>query len=290
MMRPVPEFAEASAVSGGAGRYAAALAPDWFVWGPMGGYVAAIAFRAMALETSHPVPATFACQFLRAGQAGPIDVQVESVRGGKRSEALRAVIAQGGKPLLAATAWFTAGGMQGFEHVGAAIPKLPDPEALRPYSVLADNYADWYPIWRNIEGRPVRWAFEPGPPIWQTWMKLVAGVPDDQILDAARTVLWADLLPWNACLGPHEWPRRWIAPNLDLTVTFHGGARGEEWILCDAESPIASGGLAGGVGRLWTRSGRLVATSTAQLLCVDNPSYEQELAQKRALLAESAER
>lgn len=276
------DFAEASAVTGGR----ATLAPDWFVWGPMGGYVAAIAFRAMAAEAAHPVPATFACQFLRAGQVGPAEVQVETVRGGKRSEALRAVIVQNGKPLLAATAWFTAAGMDGFEHVGATLPKVPEPEALRPYSELADNYADWYPIWRNIEGRPVRWAFEPGPPTWQTWMKLVAGVPDDPILDAARSLLWADLLPWNACLGPHDWPRRWIAPNLDLTVTFHGDASlGEEWILCDAESPVAAGGLAAGVGRLWTRDGRLVATSTAQLLCVDNPSYAEELAQKNAMLA-----
>jgi acyl-CoA thioesterase II len=274
------DFAEATAVSDGA----AVLQPDWFVWGPMGGYVAAIAFRAMAAQTAHPVPATFACQFLRAGQPGPAEVAVESVRGGKRSEALRAVLVQNGKPLLTATAWFTAVGMEGFEHVGAALPKVPDPEALRPYSELADNYADWYPIWRNIEGRPVRWAFEPGPPIWQTWMKLVAGVPEDPIVDAARSILWADLLPWNAVLGPHEWPRRWIAPNLDLTVTFHGAAsRGEEWILCDAESPVASGGLAAGVGRLWTPGGGLVATSTAQLLCVDNPGYEQELAQKEAM-------
>ena len=47
----------------------------------------------------------------------------------------------------------------------------------------------------------MRWAFEPGPPTWQTWMKLLAGVPDDPILDAARSLLWADLLPWNAAAG-----------------------------------------------------------------------------------------
>jgi acyl-CoA thioesterase II len=290
MMPAMPQFPEASAVSGGAGRYVAELAPDWFVWGPMGGYIAAIAFRAMAAETAHPAPATFACQFLRAGQAGSVEIAVESVRGGKRSEALRAVIAQGGKPLLSATSWFVAGGMTGFEHTAGAIPKVPDPDALRPYSELSDDYADWFPIWRHLEGRPVRWEYAPGPPIWQTWMKLVEPPPRDPILDAARMLLWADLLPWNACQTPHDWPRRWIAPNLDLTVTFHAPAGGEEWILCDAESPSAGEGLAGGVGRLWTRSGKLVATSTAQLFCVENPRYEEELAKRRAFEAESGGR
>ena len=64
------DFDEASAVSGGAGHWQAVLAPDWFVWGPMGGYVAATAFHATATEAAPPVPTTFACPFLRAGQAG----------------------------------------------------------------------------------------------------------------------------------------------------------------------------------------------------------------------------
>ena len=92
----MPEFAEASAASGGAGRYRAHLAPDWFVWGPMGGYVAAIAFRAMAAETRRirrPRPSR-ASSCARA-RPGAVEVEVESVRGGKRSEALRAVIAAG---------------------------------------------------------------------------------------------------------------------------------------------------------------------------------------------------
>jgi acyl-CoA thioesterase II len=286
----MPHLSEASAVSGTAGRYTATIFPDWFSWSPMGGYVAAIAFRAMAAETAQPVPATFACQFLRAGRAGPVEVAVESVRGGKRSEAMRAVLVQDGKPLLAATAWFVASGMAGFEHAGVAIPEVPDPDALKSFAEHTDDYASWYPIWQNIEGRPVRWEYAPGPAIWRTWMKLEEPAPGDPILDAARTLVWADLQPWNAVQAPHDWPRRWIAPNLDLTVTFHAPACGEEWILCDAESPAAAAGLAGAAGRLWTRSGKLIATSTAQLFCVDNPRYADELEQRRRFDAEQARR
>lgn len=36
-----------------AGRFHAALSPDWAVWGPHGGYLAAVALRAM-LDASRP--------------------------------------------------------------------------------------------------------------------------------------------------------------------------------------------------------------------------------------------
>ena len=116
-------------------------------------------------------------------------------------------------------------------------------------------------------------------------MRLVAGTPDDPLLDAARAVLWADLLPWNALPARHDWPRRWIAPNLDLTVQFHACAGGEDWILCDAEAPIAAEGLVGTLGRLWTRDGRLVASASAQLFCVPNPRYDEELEARRRVEA-----
>jgi acyl-CoA thioesterase-2 len=279
----MPEFTLATRVEGGDGRYRGKLAPDWFVWGPMGGYVAAIAFRAMADASTQPRPASFACQFLRAGNAGPVEIEVESLRGGRRSEALRATLHQGGAPVLTASAWFVADSFDGFEHSFGDMPRVPPPEALRPYHELAENYASWFPIWRHLEGRPVRWEFAPGPPVWHTWMRLLSGPPEEPALDASRTLLWADLLPWNAAQAPHDWPRRFIAPNLDLTVQFHAPAPGEDWILCDAESPIARDGLVGTGGRLWTRDGRLVASATAQLFCVANPRYAEELEERRRL-------
>jgi acyl-CoA thioesterase II len=285
----MPGFEEATRIEGSGGRYRGVLASDWFVWGPMGGYVAAIAFRAMADASAQPRPATFACQFLRAGSAGPVEIEVEGVRGGRRSEALRATLRQEGVPLLTASAWFVAEAFDGFEHSLGEMPKVPQPEALRPYHELADNYSSWFPIWQHLEGRPVRWEFAPGPPVWHTWMRLLSGAPADPVVDAARTLLWADLLPWNAAQAPHDWPRRFIAPNLDLTLQFHAQVPGEDWMLCDAESQIAREGLVGTGGRLWTRGGRLVASATAQLFCVPNPRYAEELQERRRIDAEQAE-
>lgn len=40
-----------TALTGSAGRYTAALSEDWRIWGPNGGYVAAVALRAAGAES-----------------------------------------------------------------------------------------------------------------------------------------------------------------------------------------------------------------------------------------------
>jgi len=46
------------------GRYRAVLHPDWAIWGPNGGYIAAIALRAAGAESRFVRPASFLCQYL----------------------------------------------------------------------------------------------------------------------------------------------------------------------------------------------------------------------------------
>ena len=41
------------------GRYTAKLSSDWEIWGPMGGYVAAVALRAAGAESPFSRPAAF---------------------------------------------------------------------------------------------------------------------------------------------------------------------------------------------------------------------------------------
>src|SRR5436190_7002460 len=47
---PVGDLAHDTDVVGSDGRYTATVSGDWEIWGPMGGYVAAIALRAAAAE------------------------------------------------------------------------------------------------------------------------------------------------------------------------------------------------------------------------------------------------
>lgn len=60
----------------GDGAYRATLSRDWEIWGPMGGYVAAVALRAAGLGAGHRTPAAFSCHYLNVAAFGPVDIRV----------------------------------------------------------------------------------------------------------------------------------------------------------------------------------------------------------------------
>lgn len=260
------------------GHYRATLSPEWEVWGPNGGYTAAIALLAMAAEAQLPRPATFHCSFLRVGRFEPIDLEVTQIKRGKRAEAYRVVMRQNGKELLEATSWWINDGASGIEHLSAQMPDVTTPEQTPTFEERVEDYADWYPYWRSVQGKPIRWSDEntPGDPICHFWMRC-RDTPTLQnaSLEAARMVLWMDLPPWNAVCAAHSFPLPHLAPNLDLTVQFHQFAPESEWILLDGASPIADAGLCGSNARLWSDDGRLLASGTAQLICTPNPQFEE---------------
>jgi acyl-CoA thioesterase len=269
------DFAADTAVAGRAGRYHAQLSPEWQAWGPLGGYVAAIALRALGAEAELRRPASFACAFLSVARFAPVELEVVTLRRGKRSHALRVEMRQQGRPILAAQGWAVEEGTRGLEHDHARMPDVPSPTALQGYAELADNYEEWYPVWRTIDGKPVRWdpVGRPGPPVWHTWMRLLRTPPlDDPWLEAARSVMWLDLMMWNAAVPPHlPWPISHVAPNLDLAAIFHDAAPEEEWLLCDAHAPVGRDGIVGASGRVWSPAGRLLASGTSALFCRPNP-------------------
>lgn len=271
-------------VAGEPGCWRATLSPDWAVWGPNGGYLAAIALRAAMAASRLPRPASFHCHFLATGAFAPVELRVQSLGGGKRAESLRVDMRQDERVLLAAIAWMTDDGLAGFEHDSATPPDVPAPSALRSYAELVgDEYAEWYPIWRSIEARPVRFREPPGEPRWHTWVRFTDTPIADRAADALRQLFWLDLPGWNAMIAAHPWPFRFLAPNLDLGVHFHRFAPEATWMLVDGHAPLATGGLVSGVARLWSEDGRLLATGTSKHVCRPNPTYEAECERARAL-------
>jgi len=261
----------------GEGRYRCHLDPGWAVWGPFGGYMAVVALRAMAAETTLPRPIGFQLQFLRAARFDGLDLEVERVKPGRAAECLRVRATQDGKPVVEASSWWGLASTPGFEHDHAAMPAVPAPDELRTYAELADNYEEWYPVWQRIDAKPLRWwtspdDFEPGPPVYRAWTR-VRDLPrvDDPVQDAARLLLWLDLVMWNAMLPPHTPPYDYIAPSLDLSASFHQFAPEDEWQLADAAAPLVTDGVAGCNGRVWSREGRLLASGTANLICRPAP-------------------
>lgn len=162
-------------------RYSATLSPEWAVWGPDGGHLAAIAFQAAMAHSRLPRPASFQCQFLATGKFEPVELRVSTLGGGKRAECVRVDLMQGERQLLAATTWMVDDGLKGFEHDAGQLPDVPSHGALLGYQDRVDNYDDWFPIFRRrrLASRSLRvkriWrACASNPEVWCAGTRVAA--------------------------------------------------------------------------------------------------------------------
>jgi len=267
------DFSLDTRVEGEGGRYRAVLSEDWRIWGPNGGYVAAIALRAAGAEARIPRPVAFAAHFVSIARFEPVEIEVTAVQRGRRSESLRVSMRQGDRAVLEAIVR-TASGGEGLVHDAAAAPEVPRPDALPDMeTVFAGEPGPPFPFWNNIECRPPEGLAHKtraygGPPEARMWYRFrPAAAFDEPFLDAGRALVLLDILPWNAAWA-HHGPTAWNAPNLDLVAWFHRPASKAEWLLGAGEAPLAEDGLIGSTSRVYDAAGRLLASGGAQLLCV----------------------
>jgi acyl-CoA thioesterase-2 len=255
------------------GRYRATLSPEWEIWGPMGGYVAACALRAAGASSEHAHPATFSCHYLSVARFEPIDIVVETRKRGRAASSHRVEVSQDGRPILDAMVW-AADEVEGLEHDETRPPDVPGPYALRSIQELVPEDAEPpFPFWRNFDAKPIHFELQwppegPRPATWLEWLRfLPTACYDDPWADAARALILVDLPSWPSAHRPHAWRQPpFIAPTLDLGVAFHQPPANEEWLLCDGAAPLSTGGLFGWNARVWTPSGRLIASGGGQCL------------------------
>lgn len=89
-------------VEGENGRYRGCISRDWEIWGPNGGYVAAIALRAASREAAIKRPASFSGHFLGVARFEPVDLEVTPLQRGRRAESIHVVMRQDDRPILQA--------------------------------------------------------------------------------------------------------------------------------------------------------------------------------------------
>ena len=268
----------------GAGRYRASLHADWEIWGPCGGYVAAVALRAAGAESSQSRPASFYCHYLSVAAFGPVEVEVVPLRAGRTVTAQRVSLTQAGTPVLEAMVW-SVGEVEGLEHHDERPPEIPGPDELPPRPDDAerdpgpdaeaagdDERHQRFAFWDNFDQRSPEdgpWP-PPGPlpPTWRTWVRYrPTPTFDDPWLDAARSLVVLDVGSWPSGSRPHAYRQpAYIAPSLDLYAAFHGPGHHSEWLLLDAHSPLAQDGMLAWTGRVWSEDRRLLASGGGQAL------------------------
>ena len=208
--------------------------------------------------------------------AAPIVYEVEAARDGKSFSNRRVVAIQHGRPIFNMTASFQVP-EQGLEH-SIEMPKVPGPEGVPDVRELTPDLLDRIPEKmrrflthdRPFEFRPIEPVHVVAPPRTdpsrRIWIKTVDALPDDPHLHRNVLAYVSDYqLVATATLphGIHFAEGNVQLASIDHAMWFHRPFRADEWLLYAMESPNASGGRGFALGRFFTQSGTLVA-STAQ--------------------------
>ena len=215
--------------------------------------------------------------FLRAGDPSvPIIYNVDRIRDGGSFTTRRVVAIQHGQAIFSMAASFHKQ-ETGLEHQ-IKMPEVPPPESLPSEAELKACLIDRVPpqvkaYWereRPIEIRPVDLSryLTPGnhDPSQQVWIRATGELSNDQSLHQCVLAYASDFTLLDTALIAHGrfvFDPKLILASLDHALWFHRKLRADEWLLYAQDSPISGGGRAFCRGMLFTRDGKLVA-STAQ--------------------------
>jgi acyl-CoA thioesterase len=257
-------FAAATAVrSAGDGTFAADIVAGWDIAGNAnGGYLLAIAGRAMATAADRSDPVTLTAHYLAPGRPGPVTVVPDVVKTGKRFTTVRATLADAeGRMLLAVLGTFgdlaPTGGDVAPTRLEDGPPDLPAPEECPP--LVPGETGMPPPFARNVEIRmhPDDAGFSQGRPSGQMRVRGWFRLPDDQPVDTLALVLATDAYPptiFNADL-PVAW-----TPTVELTTHVRAGPA-PGWLRCAFTTRFVTGGFLEEDGVVWDATGTLVAQS-----------------------------
>lgn len=247
-----------------AGRYRVQTdAAFWNQIGPFGGWLAAVAMKAMRGEVDPAfAPRSFTAHYLGTIAAGEVCVEVQVHRQQRTVAGLQATLSQDGRAALVAQALFGQS-RGGAEPGGLAPPRMPPPHALPRWHGL-DSLAKFT---QSFDYRP---AFG----------KPSAGGPDRESGGWLRLARPTEPSPEALLLLADAWhPPAWTvlaepAPvsTLSLTALFHGGppatAAAGDFIAARHRTERVADGYADERGELWWPDGTL-ALLTQQLTWID---------------------
>jgi acyl-CoA thioesterase-2 len=243
-----------------------------------GGQVLGQALYAASATVEGRIVHSLHAYFLRRGDVNaPIVYMVDRSRDGGSFSSRRVVAIQHGEQIFHMAASFQIT-EPGLDHQIAA-PDVPPPEGLGDPASFAAKYPTPIPerMRRLFEScMPFEFRFVETPefvnlakrePIAHIWFRAVDQVgSDDERLHRVLLAYISDYYLLGTSLLPHGVPLmqgNLLTASLDHGMWFHRPVRVDEWLLYSMDSPSASGARGFARGSIFTRDGKLVA-STAQ--------------------------
>ncbi|HSK22163.1 MAG TPA: thioesterase family protein [Egicoccus sp.] len=252
------------------GRYRGRVDPGWAVIAgaaPNGGYLLAMAARAMRDPVPHPDPVTITAHFLAPPQPGEIDIEVEVVRTGRRHSTVQGRMVQDGRETLRAIATFgdldSAAGPTRVDRARPPLPRFEDCIDATTAGVEEARAGGFQapPVLERFDHRmtPEMMRWSRGEPLgrgemggWLRW------ADDDGPVDTLGVLVVTDCYPpavFNSGVGNLGW-----VPTIELTVQVRKrpapGYLGA-WLTTQA----ITGGYLEEDGEVWDSTGDLVALS-----------------------------
>ena len=242
-----------------------------------GGQVLGQALAAATATVEGRIVHSLHAYFLRRGDCNaPIVYQVDRSLDGHSFCNRRVVAIQHGASIFNMAASFQLE-EEGFDHQ-IEMPPVPAPEMLADSSRPTQATLAYLPegVRRFLE-RPRPFEFRlvqpmellsprKAPPARQVWFRAVDRLPDDEGLHRRLLAYLSDYFLLDTATLPHgqtSFSGRLFMASIDHAMWFHRPLRVDEWLLYAVESPSASGARGFARAGVYSRDGRLVA-STAQ--------------------------
>jgi acyl-CoA thioesterase II len=240
-----------------------------------GGQVLGQALMAATGTVENRVVHSLHAYFLRAGDFNlPIVYEVDRSRDGASFSSRRVVAIQNGQQIFHMSASFQSP-EEGVEHQ-AIMPAVPEPESLPKRSdwinspLVTELQRRFFSRVRPFDIRPVGMerllSGQQRDPELQVWFRAADRLPDGESLHRGVLAYVSDYYLLMTATLPHGMPfphRNLRVASIDHAMWFHRPVRVDDWLLYSIDSPSSSGARGLSRGSIFSRDGRLVA-STAQ--------------------------
>ncbi len=218
------------------GCFTGEIQPGWDIVGNTnGGYTMAMFARAALQQSERRDVISVSAHFLAPGVPGPITVDVDPIKSGRRFATSRVELANADKTMLSGTV--ITGDLddgEGPELITAQPPEIPPPaECLH---LVAEGL--FPPPFVDRTEQRLDPATAPGAnsgPVMRGWMRLL----DDEPMDTLALVLASDSLAptvFNTDLEPN-----WV-PTVQMTIHIRKRPN-TKWLMLDSHSKFITGGM-----------------------------------------------
>ena len=207
--------------------------------------------------------------FIRPGIPDvPTVFQVDRLRDGRSFATRRVTAIQEGEAIFSMSASFHLINQEGIEHQDRMPRVIPAEEIPVPaiedldeaHRVFVEEWAQWD---IRIVPRDRLETLSSLAAQQRVWFRCVDNLPDDPNFHVCTLAYMSDMTLLSSAKIPHPDEPTQDA-SLDHAMWFIRPFRADDWLLYDQTSPSASGGRALTQGRIFDRSGRLVAAVTQE--------------------------